>query len=389
METASKILEKGDKLFSLGDTSEGMYVVKSGKIEIFLENQEAKLSLAILEAGSVIGEMSLFEEKPRSASAVALEKTELTYINQEQFEHALEKCPKWFTQFVRAESHRLRSVNEKLGEIQDSYLFKINQLKKWIELLYGVDLLFSKKKFDSKANSVDRFWLEEKMMRMFSLDTYKVTKFLDILVEGNFIEEEYGSTGSPTLEIKNEASMAKLFKFLHSLNPMDQSKYCNLDMFQQLVYNYNNKIPIETISEQITPHSSVQELAQAATLKKKGECRRQHFRIIYKEVDHPTFVNDHGEFEVIDISETGIRFKSTELTGYDIQDEISGTIKFPGDRGSDAIIGQVVRVCDNFTALNLKGSGRIPLQRVMSEQRVLIQSVKELEQEGSTGEDAA
>ena len=72
----NKILKKGQVLFKEGAESDGMYVIRKGQILIYLEKGEVEVKLATITAGAMLGEMALFDKKPRSASAKAIEECE-------------------------------------------------------------------------------------------------------------------------------------------------------------------------------------------------------------------------------------------------------------------------------------------------------------------------
>ena len=65
-------LAAGEQLLREGDPARSMFVVRSGEIEIFKHGKAgAEQRLAILTQGDCLGEMSLIDIQPRSASARA------------------------------------------------------------------------------------------------------------------------------------------------------------------------------------------------------------------------------------------------------------------------------------------------------------------------------
>jgi len=71
-----------------------MYVLLNGSISIFLENDENRTDLVHLEKGNTFGEMGLFRNAERSASAEAYEKTRLLVINRDCLEPLKKRHPK-------------------------------------------------------------------------------------------------------------------------------------------------------------------------------------------------------------------------------------------------------------------------------------------------------
>lgn len=102
---------------------------------------------------------------------------------------------------------------------------------------------------------------------------------------------------------------------------------------------------------------------------------REFYRIVYDVGPHPLLECRQGKFNVIDISESGIRFTtaSEKVPRFAVNDLVEGKIVFPEKRGSVPIKGIVLRVGVRDVAINLQEGGLIPLARIMEEQRILIQ----------------
>ncbi len=67
----------GQVLFHIGDEGGSLHIIESGRVKIALPSYSGEeLILTVLGAGELLGELSLFDGKPRSATAQALEKTE-------------------------------------------------------------------------------------------------------------------------------------------------------------------------------------------------------------------------------------------------------------------------------------------------------------------------
>ena len=79
----------GQVIFAEGDPGDAMFFISAGSVRIEKRTgADAALAktLAVLEAGNYFGEMSLFDLKPRSASAVAAGPTRLLRLSQAAFE---------------------------------------------------------------------------------------------------------------------------------------------------------------------------------------------------------------------------------------------------------------------------------------------------------------
>jgi len=108
-----KILKRGQLLFMEGDTGREMFIVKSGKVKIIKQEGDASIVLATLGPGSVLGEMSLLDNAPRSATAQISEDTAVTVIDDTILEAAYKKIPTWLVMVIKIVVKRLRETTEK------------------------------------------------------------------------------------------------------------------------------------------------------------------------------------------------------------------------------------------------------------------------------------
>lgn len=69
---------------SLGDK---MYIVLSGQVRIFIEEEEDdyRLTIALIGAGQVFGELSLLDQAPRAASVIAETEAEMLLLHRVDF----------------------------------------------------------------------------------------------------------------------------------------------------------------------------------------------------------------------------------------------------------------------------------------------------------------
>ena len=115
-ETPIKRVEAGEALISQGSVENIMYVVKSGSFSILRSVKGQDVKLAQVNAGDVIGEMSLVKEGVRSASVVA-DKASLVYcIDTREFYKNTYNVPSWFMELIKGLVERLRDTNEMVDE---------------------------------------------------------------------------------------------------------------------------------------------------------------------------------------------------------------------------------------------------------------------------------
>src|SRR6266850_793658 len=113
-------LRAGDLVFKEGDPGTEMYIVQSGRVEVFDETSRGEVSLAVMEKGDFFGEMALLDGAPHGASARALDDVELIEINSTLFDRMIKGNVEIAVRMLRKLSIRLRETNRKyealLGE---------------------------------------------------------------------------------------------------------------------------------------------------------------------------------------------------------------------------------------------------------------------------------
>jgi CRP/FNR family transcriptional regulator, cyclic AMP receptor protein len=109
--------ERNVSLFEEGDDAGELFVVRSGRVAIGRRSIDGRESLvALMEAGDIFGEMPLFDEGPRSASARALEASEMLAIPYEPVRAILDRRPVLLWEVVSLLAGRLRSTDSALAD---------------------------------------------------------------------------------------------------------------------------------------------------------------------------------------------------------------------------------------------------------------------------------
>jgi CRP/FNR family cyclic AMP-dependent transcriptional regulator len=107
--------DAGEKLFSLGEPGDSLYIVGSGSVELFVkDNTGAKIVLTVCERGEVFGELSLFDGGARTATAVCLEPATLLVLDREDLLAFLRRHPDAALDLLTTMGQRMRSADEML-----------------------------------------------------------------------------------------------------------------------------------------------------------------------------------------------------------------------------------------------------------------------------------
>ncbi len=105
-------------LFAEGDEGWEMFIVISGKVQIFLLRDGLHVVLAHLGPGHFFGEMSLLEGESRSANVAAVEPSKLLTINHDNFQQFICKNPSLAIKLMKGLSGRLRKSNEHISGLE-------------------------------------------------------------------------------------------------------------------------------------------------------------------------------------------------------------------------------------------------------------------------------
>ena len=98
----------GDTIFNEGDAGDVAYVVLEGELEIMLH--AAHLDTAF--PGSIVGEMALIDNAPRSGTVIAKTDVRLAAIAQKEFTFMIQETPYFALHVMHIMANRLRKRQE-------------------------------------------------------------------------------------------------------------------------------------------------------------------------------------------------------------------------------------------------------------------------------------
>jgi hypothetical protein len=111
---SSALFQPGQMIFREGDTTQEAYRILKGRVEISIAGDGKSVILAQLGEGDIFGEMAMVDERPRSASAQALEVTECEVLTAENFNEAVLQRPEILIPYLASFFERLRTANDRL-----------------------------------------------------------------------------------------------------------------------------------------------------------------------------------------------------------------------------------------------------------------------------------
>jgi CRP-like cAMP-binding protein len=108
--------EPGQTVFREGDRGDVMYAVVEGEVEILLGDRVINTA----GAGSIIGELALVDDSPRSATARTRTACKLVPIGQKRFEFLVQQTPFFAIHVMRVMADRLRQLTSAAFTVEEA-----------------------------------------------------------------------------------------------------------------------------------------------------------------------------------------------------------------------------------------------------------------------------
>ncbi|MBO0776184.1 MAG: Crp/Fnr family transcriptional regulator [Actinobacteria bacterium] len=111
-------LARGDRLFGEGDGGDRLYVILDGKIKLTRAAADGRENLlSVLGPGEMFGELSLFDPRPRTSSAVAVTDARLAALAHDSLRNWLTGRPDVALHLLQALAQRLRRTNDVMADL--------------------------------------------------------------------------------------------------------------------------------------------------------------------------------------------------------------------------------------------------------------------------------
>jgi len=107
----------GTTIFKEGESGREMYVIQSGKINITKSMRDTEKVLATLGPGDFFGEMSILNNKPRSANAVVLEDAKVLEVEPKMFENMIRNNVEIAIRIIKMLAKRLQDADDQIANL--------------------------------------------------------------------------------------------------------------------------------------------------------------------------------------------------------------------------------------------------------------------------------
>ncbi len=104
-------LGPGDVIVKEGDTDKTIYLVQSGKLNVFVSENGRPKKVGEINEGELLGVMAFVTNSPRSATVIAASECELVKVSGESFNKTMDKLPPWLQGFIKTLMKRIVEHN--------------------------------------------------------------------------------------------------------------------------------------------------------------------------------------------------------------------------------------------------------------------------------------
>lgn len=110
--------KRGEALVLQGKMSNALYIILSGKARVLMSDGSGReVILATLSAGECVGEMSLIDREPHSATVMADQQLDALVLGRDEFMHCLQQSSDLSFAVMRELVQRLRSASRKISSL--------------------------------------------------------------------------------------------------------------------------------------------------------------------------------------------------------------------------------------------------------------------------------
>jgi CRP/FNR family cyclic AMP-dependent transcriptional regulator len=108
----------GEAIFQQGDPGQMLYLVESGQVRIYVQDEEGQeISVTLCGPGDLFGELAVIDGLPRSASAVAMNSTVVYILSRDRFREHMRRSPQLALNFMKMLSVRVRYSTQQVSSL--------------------------------------------------------------------------------------------------------------------------------------------------------------------------------------------------------------------------------------------------------------------------------
>ena len=107
--------DPGQTMFNIGETADAAYIIIEGDAEVSVPTPSGPIDVNTLNKNDILGEIAIFGDVPRTATAKALSKLETLKISKELFIKVIRENPDAAVELIRILASRLANTTNQLS----------------------------------------------------------------------------------------------------------------------------------------------------------------------------------------------------------------------------------------------------------------------------------
>lgn len=115
-----RLYEDGEAIVREGEVGSSMFLIQFGRVGIFIDSDGEERLLRHLSAGDFFGELSVFDDQPRSATVRADGQARILTLDKRTLLRRFHEDPSLAYRVVETLSHRVRELTDELKDARES-----------------------------------------------------------------------------------------------------------------------------------------------------------------------------------------------------------------------------------------------------------------------------
>lgn len=170
--------KKNTVIMPEGEPGECLYIIASGSVKVFVGDEDGRELVLYQEGpGTCIGDISLLDDAPRSASVITLEKTVAWSLSKHDFLTCIEQNPQISLKIIRTLTRRLRDATGGIRSLALDNVYR-RLADKLIELAIEEDGVLA----------LEKRYSQQDLGNMIGASREMVGKVISELINGEYIE---------------------------------------------------------------------------------------------------------------------------------------------------------------------------------------------------------
>lgn len=112
-----RVVQAGHTIFREGEPGHNMFIVEKGRVMIWRGSPDNRIILGFIPAGGIFGEMAIFDDGMRMASASAVAETVLVAVHADRVREAMRKADPILEKLIRVMLESTRSLAKQVEDL--------------------------------------------------------------------------------------------------------------------------------------------------------------------------------------------------------------------------------------------------------------------------------